>query len=65
MYAHEIIEIEAKEKGCQQERKKTIIRLWQYGMTISMIANIIDVPVEQVEPIIANYQIMLNRFLAS
>jgi predicted transposase/invertase (TIGR01784 family) len=56
LYAHEIIELEAKEEGRQEERKKNAIRLWQNGIDIPLISNITDMSVEQIEQLIADFK---------
>ena len=60
MYAHEIIEKEAEERGRQEERQERVIKLWQKGMESSMISNIMDLTIEQIEQIIAAFQKQQN-----
>lgn len=60
MYAHEIIEKEAEERGRQEERQERVIKLWQKGMESSMISNIMDLTIEQIEQIIAAFQNQQN-----
>ena len=64
MYAHEIIEKKAEdrgrqeglERGRQQERQERVIKLWQKGMESSMISNIMDLSIAQVDEIISAFK---------
>ncbi len=60
MYAHEIIERDAKERGRQEGRQEGIelsaIKLWQNDVSPSMISNMLDLPIKRVEFLIAEFK---------
>jgi hypothetical protein len=44
------------EQGIEQERSKNVINLWLNGIELSMITNLLNLPIEQVEAIIAKFE---------
>jgi predicted transposase/invertase (TIGR01784 family) len=56
MYAHEIIEKEAEEKGIEKGIELSAIKLWQNDVAPSMISNILGLPIERVEFLIAEFK---------
>jgi hypothetical protein len=60
MYAHEIIEKEAEDRGfqqgLQQAFKRNVVILWQKNMPPSFIAYLLDLPIKQVYRFIAKFQ---------
>jgi hypothetical protein len=44
------------EKGQYLERKKNVLSAWQKGVEPPMIANLLSLPIEQVQDIIAEFQ---------
>jgi hypothetical protein len=43
-------------RGTEKGIEKSVLKLWQKGMESTMISNLLDLPIEQVERIIAEYQ---------
>jgi predicted transposase YdaD len=60
MYAHEIIEKEAREEGkkegLEEGLKKSVIALWQNDIEPYMVANFLNLEIEQVERFIAEFK---------
>jgi hypothetical protein len=44
------------EKGIEKERTNSVLKLWQKGIETSMISNLLDLTLEQVENILAEWQ---------
>ena len=44
------------EKGLKEARQKSVLNLRQNGIEPMMIANLLNLPIEEVEQIIAEYQ---------
>jgi hypothetical protein len=42
--------------GVEQEKRATILRSWQHGIAIAMIANITDLPIPEIEKEIKSFQ---------
>jgi predicted transposase YdaD len=49
-------EIQGEIKGIKKEKHNTIIRSWENGLAIPMIANITDVSIDEVEKVIADFK---------
>jgi hypothetical protein len=45
--------LRGSEQGIEKERKKNVLSLWQNGVEPTMVANLLTLPIEQVERIIA------------
>jgi flagellar biosynthesis/type III secretory pathway protein FliH len=46
------------EKGIEQERRKNVINLWQKDIEPAMISNLLNLPIEYIEKVIAEFQKM-------
>jgi predicted transposase YdaD len=47
---------EGHQEGLQEERKKNVLSMWQNGIEPPMIANLLNLPIEQIDRIIAEFQ---------
>ena len=56
MYAHEIMQKEANELGFQKGVEIVAMKLWQHGFQPSKISNILDLPIERIELLIAEFK---------
>ena len=60
MYAHEIIEKEAEDRGfqqgLQQALERNVVIFWQKNIPPSMISYLFDLPIKQVYRFIAEFQ---------
>jgi predicted transposase YdaD len=48
--------LKGTQKGLEKGLEKSIIKLWQKGIEIPMISNLLDVPIDKVEHILAEFQ---------
>jgi hypothetical protein len=44
------------EKGVEKERRQNVINMWLKGITPAMISNLLDLPLEQIERFITDFQ---------
>ncbi len=44
------------EKGIKEGRQKSVLSLWRNGIEPPIIANLLNLPIEEIEQIIAQYQ---------
>ena len=52
--------VRGEKKGRSEERKERIIKFWKKGVELPMISNLMDMPVEDIERIIAEYRKVNN-----
>jgi hypothetical protein len=48
--------IRGEEKGIEKERRQNVLNLWRNNIEPSMISNLLNLPIEQIERIIADFQ---------